>query len=367
MANDSITLYFREGTSDKVYSASIVAKGGGFVVNFAYGRRGSTMNTGSKTPKPLLYAKARAVYDKLVNEKRAKGYTEGEAGTPYQGLAGDKEHSGVTCQLLNPIEEAELAGYVIDPNYGMQEKFDGRRLLVDCEPSGPNGQDISGINRRGLVVALPSTIENAAAELQAWQFILDGEAVGDFLYTFDLLEADDSDLRDLPYQIRLEHLRQLVGELSASSSVRLVETARGAANKRALLNRLRKEGKEGVVIKDMRAPYTPGRPASGGTQFKFKFVKTASCLVLAINEKRSVALGLLDRNGGVVACGNVTIPSNHAVPALHELVEIQYLYAMPESHALYQPVYLGPREDIVREDCVLSQLKYKPMLPTEEN
>ena len=364
MANDSITLYFREGTSDKVYSVSIVAKGSGFVVNFAYGRRGSTMNTGSKTPKPLLYTKALAVYDKLVNEKRAKGYTEGEAGTPYQGLAGDKEHSGVTCQLLNPIEEAELAGYVIDPNYGMQEKYDGRRLLVNCEPLGSNGQDISGINRRGLVVALPSTIENAVMELEADQFILDGEAVGDRLYVFDLLEINDSDLRRDAYSIRLGELVLLMRTLSAVASIQMVATATTAATKRALIKRLRKEGKEGVVIKDLRAPYTGGRPASGGTQLKFKFVKTASCLVLAINEKRSVALGLLDRNGGVVACGNVTIPSNHAVPALHELVEVQYLYAMPESHALYQPVYLGPREDIVREDCVLSQLKYKP---TEEN
>ena len=44
---ESITLYFREGSSDKVYSASIDPKDGGHVVNFAYGRRGSTLNTGT--------------------------------------------------------------------------------------------------------------------------------------------------------------------------------------------------------------------------------------------------------------------------------------------------------------------------------
>ena len=43
-----ITLYYREGSSDKVYEAIIEPQGEGFVVNFAYGRRGSTMSTGTK-------------------------------------------------------------------------------------------------------------------------------------------------------------------------------------------------------------------------------------------------------------------------------------------------------------------------------
>jgi hypothetical protein len=63
----------------------------------------------------------------------------------------------------------------------------------------------------------------------------------------------------------------------------------------------------------------------------------------------------------------VSVPVNHPIPQLGDIVEVQYLYAMPGSNALYQPVYLGPREDIDLGDCVLSQLKYKPMLPTEEN
>jgi len=42
-----------------------------------------------------------------------------------------------------------------------------------------------------------------------------------------------------------------------------------------------------------------------------------------------------------------------------EVVEIRYLYARKESNALYQPVYLGARQDIGQHECVLSQLKYK--------
>ena len=41
-AADSITLYFQEGSSDKVYQCSIEPSGELFVVNFTYGRRGAT-------------------------------------------------------------------------------------------------------------------------------------------------------------------------------------------------------------------------------------------------------------------------------------------------------------------------------------
>lgn len=54
----SIALEYREGSSDKVYRACIEQSGGGFVVNFAYGRRGATLNTGTKTQSPVKYAEA---------------------------------------------------------------------------------------------------------------------------------------------------------------------------------------------------------------------------------------------------------------------------------------------------------------------
>ena len=49
----SASLYFREGSSDKEYHAAIEPKGDGFVVNFAYGRRNSTLNTGTRTQFPI--------------------------------------------------------------------------------------------------------------------------------------------------------------------------------------------------------------------------------------------------------------------------------------------------------------------------
>jgi bifunctional non-homologous end joining protein LigD len=56
---ERITLYYRQGTSDKVYQASIEPAGELFIVNFAYGRRGATLQTGTKTEKPVYYEYAK--------------------------------------------------------------------------------------------------------------------------------------------------------------------------------------------------------------------------------------------------------------------------------------------------------------------
>src|ERR1017187_8749031 len=95
--------------------------------------------------------------------------------------------------------------------------------------------------------------------------------------------------------------------------VRLVETAFSTRQKTELWQRLRRENREGIVFKRLNAPYTPGKPASGGPQLKFKFVATVSAAVSKINTKRSVELSLF-QGRSLVSCGNVTIPANHEIP-----------------------------------------------------
>src|SRR5256885_1680016 len=69
---EQITLYFKNGGSDKVYQASIEPTKDGYLVNFAYGRRGSTMQTGTKTATAVNLEAARGIYERLVKEKMAK-------------------------------------------------------------------------------------------------------------------------------------------------------------------------------------------------------------------------------------------------------------------------------------------------------
>jgi bifunctional non-homologous end joining protein LigD len=345
------TLYYRQGSSDKVYQASIEPKGELFLVNFAYGRRGSTMTTGTKTQTPVDYDSAKTIYDKLVREKKAKGYTEGPEGTPYQHSDKEDRVTGFLPQLLNPIDEKEAKQLLEDPAWVLQEKLDGRRVLVRKA-----GAEIHGINRKGLLIGLPSPIVVGAHKITC-DFILDGECIADVLYAFDLLQLDGEDYRPKPYQARFIKLSNLLDRPDIAH-IEFVETATYPAHKERLFRQLQAGKKEGVVFKRWDAQYTPGRPNSGGPQRKHKFYAACSAVVSKINDKRSVELILLNGKRWIPV-GNVTIPPNFNVPAMGEVVETRYLHAFRESNALYQPVYLGPRSDVEHHECVLSQLKYK--------
>ena len=349
-ATERVALYYREDSSDKVYQAAIEPAGSQFVVNFAYGRRGATLTTGTKTSSPVDYAAAKKIYTKLVGEKKAKGYTEGADGTPYQHI--DKQASGILPQLLNPVEEAEVELLLRDDNYCAQEKFDGRHLLVRKQDD-----NLEGINKKGFVVGLPQTVANDLRRLSG-SFIPDGESIGDDYHAFDLLEHNGENLRPLPYRIRLVRLVNLLLSTANHPHVKLVETAFTTAQKTALWQRIRRENREGIVFKRLDAPFAPGKPNSGGPQLKFKFVATASVVVAKINVQRSVEVSLF-QGRSLVSCGNVTIPANHEIPKVGAVVEVRYLYAYRESLALYQPVYLGPRDDVDPGECLVSQLKFK--------
>jgi len=350
-ATEHVALYYREGSSDKVYQAAIEPAGSQFVVNFAYGRRGTTLTTGTKTSSPVEYASAKKIYAKLVGEKRVKGYTEGENGTPYQHTG--KRPSGLLPQLLNSIEEAEVELLLRDDNYCAQEKFDGKHLLVRKRDNG-----LEGINKKGFIVGLPQTVANELRGV-AGTFIPDGESISDDYHAFDLLEYNGENLRVLPYRIRLARLIDLLLlTRSDFKHIRLVQTAFSTRQKTELWQRLRRENREGIVFKRLDAPYTPGKPNRGGPQLKFKFVATASVVVARINVQRSVEVSLFNGRS-LVSCGNVTLPANHQIPSVGDVVEVRYLYAYRDSLALYQPVYLGLRDDVEPGECLVSQLKFK--------
>jgi bifunctional non-homologous end joining protein LigD len=345
---ESITLYYRDGRSDKVYQASIEPKESGFVVNFAYGRRGSTMTTGTKTQSPVSFEEAQKVHSKLIREKLAKGYTPGADGTPYSSPENNNP-TGITPQLLNPVDEESLESLLESPDYYLQQKHDGRRLLVQKSEDG-----IRGINRRGLECGIAETIREAAQKIEGY-WLIDGEAVGETLHAFDLLEIEGVDLRKATYFKRLAILMNLLMG-AQQNTIRWTDPWIDPFQKRRRFQELQNELAEGVVFKHRDAPYTAGRPASGGAQLKYKFVETASVLVTAINGPRSIGIGFSDHPG---TAGNVAIPSNHSVPQIGSVVEVRYLYAMPESLALYQPVYLGERNDIDPSECGSGQLKFR--------
>ena len=356
MSLPSISLWFKENTSDKIYKAAVEEAQGGFVVNFAYGRRGGTLNTGTKTQSPVTLDEATHVYDKLVLSKTAKGYKPvgGGDGIGASVVAAvtdrDQRDTGLRPQLLNPISEDEAVFPLIDDDWCAQEKFDGKRMTVRKDETGA-----VAANKKGLSIGFPTAVQRHLAGLTG-NFVVDGECIGETLHVFDLLEDRSGDLRSLPYRERLHRLQELVGP--HDGSVRVAETATGK-DKGRMLAELKKAGKEGIVFKSLSAEWYAGRPERGGLALKCKFWKSLSAVVSRVTEaKRSVSLALI-ADGSRIDVGKVTIPPNKDVPSVGDVVEVRYLYAYSAGGSLYQPTYLGVRDDVDVEECLASQRIFK--------
>jgi bifunctional non-homologous end joining protein LigD len=354
---DRADLFYKEGTSDKVYHTTIEKSGSGYVVNYAYGRRGSALKTGSKTTSPLPESKAREVFQKLVMEKTAKGYQyiSKAAGVFSQipTVSGQVKKPVHQCVLLNAVDEQFAQGLINTNLWVMQPKLDGVRFLLS------KSNCIEAFNRKGIPCSCPNEIGDSIQSTDMYYedgvgtFLIDGELVGDIYHVFDILEKDGEDLRGKPLDQRILFLNELMEDLECDNIV-IVPTYFTQAQKKNAFEELKKNNAEGVVFKAYSAAYTPGRPASGGNYLKHKFVETGSFIVSCINNVRSVELKL--SNGTIV--GNVTIPVNFDVPKVGSVVEVRYLYAY-KGGSLYQPVYLGERSDIEESECTEDQLKYK--------
>lgn len=345
---NQVALFYKEGSSDKVYNVQLVEKDSGeYAVNFQYGLRGSTLTTGSKIETDDQ-SKAKKEYDKLVKSKTAKGYTEETTGAVFSSKEFTAQKSTLLPQLLNAIENPE--DYINNPAYVAQEKMDGERRMAEVKESQ---KSIQGVNRKGLVVQLPEVIEKSLTAPSA-DMEVDGEQIGDTLYVFDLLALDGEDYRSKKFSSRMEILETL----SFGKNVKIVPVAKTTKEKQALFDKVKANKGEGIVFKLASAPYKVGRPNSGGDHLKFKFTKTATFIVSGKTEgKRSV--GLMVREGKKnVEVGKVTIPSNHSVPKTGSLVEVEYLYAF-KGGSVFQPVYLGERTDLDQEDASINQLVYK--------
>ena len=149
----STRLFYRDGSSDKEYHAAINPVAGGFTVTFAFGRRGNALTAGSKTNSPVPLGKAQQIYDKLIAEKTAKGYTPHGAGAAFAGTDYEGRVSGLHPQLLNPIEEDASERHLGDDAWCLQEKFDGKRIMVALKDG-----KVEGSNRKGLYVSMPQEV-----------------------------------------------------------------------------------------------------------------------------------------------------------------------------------------------------------------
>ncbi len=348
----STSLFYKDGNSDKEYNVQILKEGDKFTVNFQYGRRNGTLQTGTKTPTAVSEAEAEKIYNKLVKEKMGKGYAEvdGGNGSGFSGPAIEKKETyGIFPQLLNTIEDEEVKKYINDDKYLAQEKQDGERRMA---VSGALGRDVIGLNKKGQQVQLPDVIVKSIQE----ECIIDGEIVGEKLFVFDLIAIGGNDVRHLQLA---ERIRILSSVSLLAGNIEVVKTAHTKLEKQKLYNELKARNAEGIVFKLKDSKYTAGRPNSGGAHLKNKFYKEASFIVKDLTKgKRSVGLELLTESGDRVFMGKCTVPPNKEIPAVGSVVEVRYLYAY-KGGAIFQPTYKDKRNDVDIEECVMSQIIYK--------
>lgn len=366
-----VDLECRENGHDKVYVAEVVPVDTGFVVKVQWGRRGSALQAGTKTPRPVPEPEALKIFERLVAEKTGKGYVPMAGTAPsMQAPGSNRLTDAVPLMLLEPISDDRAIHYVNDVRWVAEPKFDGKRIALHVR----EGQVIAQ-NRLQIECSLHDAV---AVEARA-QFpliktlVLDGELVNGVYYAFDLLDLNGSQ-REVAYVLRRKQLEVLfAGRDPTKGALRLGHFVAGAAAKTALLERLRAERAEGAVFKRLDQPYKAGR--NPDVAVKLKFWEDCTVRVIAHNEtgdrlntskvdakkaksgKRSVQMCAVGPAGEVVNVGDVSIPVNHEVPALGALINVRYLYAQP-SHKLFQPIYQGVRDDKDTPDT-LASLKYK--------
>lgn len=354
-------LFFTDGSSDKEYHLHLRREGSLWCVHYANGRRGS-VGTSKQLVAPSDFTQAYLEYINKLNSKMKDGYTESESGVRFTNSPLSSRASGHMPQQCMPISLAEAELLASDAEWGAQEKANGERRTLEILSTG----EIRGINKRGLYVNIPETWVSEFSQLKLFgDMEIDGEAIGDRFYAFDLLKIDGKSIRSLPFKERYARLLKLdeTGMAEAIPSMRVLSVAFSKDEKDELLRNTELAGGEGLVYKKLASPYESG---ANQDTLKLKFFESATCIVISKNVQRSVSVGLLNASNDLVEICNVTYPEKMDVNP-GDLMEVQYLYFNPGG-GFEIPTCLGLRNDIERSECRFTQItRLKPGVEMDED
>jgi len=172
-----VALAFQAGTSDKVYEVDLCEVGiNKYVVNFRYGRRGSALRDGTKTPAPVAFAEAEKIYQRLVDSKTGEGYEITSSGTPAAAATtppkkeepkAEPEKKKPATGGLSPRDARILATLTAAPPAAgavASAVRSGLKLVGEAAGATPTGDFDRAIWRAGEVklrAALPRLLELA--------------------------------------------------------------------------------------------------------------------------------------------------------------------------------------------------------------
>ena len=269
--------YAREGKANSILDEDRSAASGRTMNEIAAGE--------GKRPTPFMTGKsnrADAVWDSnkglAANEREKKGRTNTTA--TKNKVAVKNANSAKPVKKLPDFVAPQLCASVDNPPSGSgwvhEIKFDGYRMQMRIESGKVTLRTRKGLDWTdkfstiakqaeklpdaivdGEVVALDHEGHPSFASLQA--ALSDGKTSGLIFFAFDLLFAENEDLRSLPLSERKERLRHLLnGERKRDEgTIRYVEHFE--SNGSAIMESARALSLEGIVSKKLTAAYRSGR------------------------------------------------------------------------------------------------------------
>lgn len=325
--------HFQAGGSDKVWAAAYTDDGQFLSV---WGRRGSTLQSGTKT-----FANQEAAskeFNTKVKKKSAEGYQPVPFDDPRYGIPAfgmvdegsaisspdleifeqDRARPRYLASHVTPLSWSQLQACLQQEAYGATEKINGVRCLAAFD----GRETMITYNRRGMPLKYASFAAQALKRL-ACQFVIDGEQlqgeVEGAYVAFDLLEWQGQDVRSWPYHKRIKTLEEgmeQAGLITGGGATYAEAMEKSVLPELALLTPapsgfpiidaiLARSG-EGVIVRTLDAPYE-----GGDTKHirKFKFLADLDAIVIGVNPGKatgSVQLGLIrPADGALIGIGNV--------------------------------------------------------------
>lgn len=244
----------------------------------------------------------------------------------------------------------QLDFYLRSDKWAMQQKMDGKRMLVQIE-SGK----ASALSRNGKKLSVPPTLALTLARING-NWVFDGELVEDQFWVFDVLRSPLGEMGHLSWNERFEFLSKVLSRVP--EPIFLLPAILDPNEKQLFLDQLKSTGREGVVFKHREMPYLSGRAKAF---VKYKFTHTVDCIVIGLNAdgKDNYVLGLY-HNGEIIQVGKVI--KTHQKIDIGDILEVKCLYAT-SGLKLFQPTSPKLRVDKSASECTTEQLY--PILPNK--
>lgn len=361
-----VALECTAGTSDKIYVIQVVETvtpaGTTYTTTGYHGRRGASLvadqkYTGSNKASAMSAAlrvetekRKKYVDHAFVRGTKIKGMP---AAAPIFGVAATAAPTaaatppvalGMLPMLATTLPSEELANMVTNRDAVFQRMYSGNRAIISLRRSA-----IVHTNSKGLVKPLPPEAEKELKNLLAkpdfrdgLETVIDGVLMDDVFVAIDVLTLRDNDVRPRPFDERFSDLEMLLQDNEGL----LAETAHTEVEKRAMLEKAKREGWEKIVIRLGSTGYKAGLNKA---LMECDMTASCTCRVLSSNNAtRTVQIALRNERDDEVSCGSIVVPVNQDLPEPDSLVEVQYLHLKADG-TLENPVMLRPRGDI--DEC----------------